>query len=89
MDEAQLDRVGCFNTKRRRCAQRHLPTDPAEVKQRRWDRFMEKAQVISEVRKLAAKSAPVMDVIIATSTRQRRDGRRKSDARDRRKPVYR
>ena len=36
---------------------------PAEVKQDRWDRFMEKAQAISEA-KLAAKVGKRMDVIV-------------------------
>jgi ribosomal protein S12 methylthiotransferase len=65
MDEAQLDRVGCFQYENVAGARSNALPDhvPAEVKQERWDRFMEKAQVISEA-KLAAKVGSVMDVII-------------------------
>ena len=65
LDEAQLDRVGCFqyeNVSGARAAD--LPDHvPAEVKQDRWDRFMQKAQAISEA-KLAQKLGQVMDVIV-------------------------
>ena len=65
MDEAQLDRVGCFQYENVDGARATALPDhvPAEVKQERWDRFMEKAQAISEA-KLAAKVGQVMDVII-------------------------
>ena len=65
MDEAQLDRVGCFQYENVDGARSNdLPDHgPAEVKQERWDRFMEKAQVISEA-KLAAKVGSTIDVII-------------------------
>ena len=65
MNEAQLDRVGCFQYENVAGARSNALPDnvPAEVKQERWDRFMEKAQVISEA-KLAAKVGSVMDVII-------------------------
>ena len=65
MDEAQLDRVGCFQYENVDGARSNdLPGHvPAEVKQERWDRFMEKAQVISEA-KLAAKVGSTIDVII-------------------------
>ena len=36
---------------------------PTEVKQERWERFMEKAQAISEA-KLAAKVGPILQVIV-------------------------
>ena len=65
LDEAQLDRVGCFqyeNVAGARAAD--LPDHvPAEIKQDRWDRFMQKAQAISEA-KLAQKLGQVMDVIV-------------------------
>ena len=50
MDEAQLDRVGCFQYENVDGARSNdLPDHvPAEVKQERWERFMEKAQAISE-----------------------------------------
>ncbi|PYC49300.1 30S ribosomal protein S12 methylthiotransferase RimO [Litorivita pollutaquae] len=65
MDEAQLDRVGCFKYENVDGARSNaLPDHVAEaVKQERWDRFMEKAQAISEA-KLAAKVGRVIDVIV-------------------------
>ncbi len=65
MDEAQLDRVGCFQYENVDGARATALPDhvPAELKQERWDRFMEKAQAISEA-KLAAKVGQTMDVII-------------------------
>jgi ribosomal protein S12 methylthiotransferase len=65
MDEAQLDRVGCFQYENVDGARSNdLPDHVrAEVKQDRWDRFMEKAQAISEA-KLEAKVGQVMDVIV-------------------------
>ncbi|GAB5437502.1 MAG: 30S ribosomal protein S12 methylthiotransferase RimO [Falsiruegeria mediterranea] len=65
MDEAQLDRVGCFQYENVDGARSNdLPDHvPDEIKQDRWDRFMEKAQAISEA-KLEAKVGQVMDVIV-------------------------
>ena len=65
LDEAQLDRVGCFQYENVAGARSNdLPDHvPAEVKQDRWDRFMEKSQAISEA-KLAAKVGKVMEVIV-------------------------
>jgi len=65
MDEAQLDRVGCFKYENVDGARSNALPDhvPEEVKQERWDRFMEKAQAISEA-KLAAKVGQVMQVIV-------------------------
>jgi len=65
LDEAQLDRVGCFQYENVDGARSNALPDhvPAEVKQERWDRFMDKAQAISEA-KLAAKLGKVMDVIV-------------------------
>jgi ribosomal protein S12 methylthiotransferase len=65
MDEAQLDRVGCFQYENVDGARSNdLPDHvPDEVKQDRWDRFMEKAQAISEA-KLAAKVGSRQDVIV-------------------------
>ncbi len=65
MSEAQLDRIGCFQYENVDGARSNALPDhvPAEVKQNRWDRFMEKAQAISEA-KLAAKVGQTMDVII-------------------------
>lgn len=65
LDEAQLDRVGCFQYENVAGARSNdLPDHvPAEVKQERWDRFMEKAQAISEA-KLARKVGKVLEVIV-------------------------
>ena len=65
LDEAQLDRVGCFQYENVAGARSNdLPDHvPEDVKQDRWDRFMQKAQAISEA-KLAAKVGQTMDVII-------------------------
>ena len=65
LDEAQLDRVGCFQYEnvagaRSNALSGHVPT---EVKQDRWDRFMAKAQAISEA-KLAARVGQRLDVIV-------------------------
>ena len=65
MDEAQLDRVGCFKYENVDGARSNALPDhvPEEVKQDRWDRFMEKAQAIS-VSKLAAKVGKTQPVIV-------------------------
>ena len=65
MDEAQLDRVGCFQYENVAGARSNLLPDhvAAEVKQDRFDRFMAKAQAISEA-KLAAKVGRTLQVIV-------------------------
>ena len=65
LDEAQLDRVGCFKYENVAGARSNELPDhvPETVKQERWDRFMEKAQTIS-VDKLAAKVGTLRDVLI-------------------------
>ncbi|MDP5365593.1 MAG: 30S ribosomal protein S12 methylthiotransferase RimO, partial [Paracoccaceae bacterium] len=65
LDEAQLDRVGCFKYENVAGARSNALPDhvPDEVKQDRWDRFMEKAQAISEA-KLAAKVGRVIEAIV-------------------------
>ncbi|TCO73923.1 30S ribosomal protein S12 methylthiotransferase RimO [Rhodovulum euryhalinum] len=65
LDEAQLDRVGCFQYENVAGARSNaLPGHvPDEVKQDRWHRFMEKAQGISEA-KLAAKVGQRLQVIV-------------------------
>jgi len=65
MDEAQLDRVGCFQYENVDGARSNDLPDHVdeEVKQDRWERFMEKAQAISEA-KLAAKVGKVLEVIV-------------------------
>ena len=65
MDEARLDRVGCFKYENVEGARSNdLPDHlPEEVKQERWGRFMEKAQAISEA-KLQAKVGKQLQVIV-------------------------
>lgn len=65
LEEAQLDRVGCFQYEnvagaRSNDLQDHVAED---VKQERWERFMEKAQAISEA-KLANKVGQQMEVLV-------------------------
>mgnify|MGYP002700342179 FL=1 len=65
LDEAQLDRVGCFQYEnvdgaRSNVLKNHIEPD---VKQDRWERFMEKSQTISET-KLAKKVGLNLDVIV-------------------------
>jgi ribosomal protein S12 methylthiotransferase len=65
LEEAQLDRVGCFQYENVAGARSNaLPDHVAEdVKQDRWDRFMARAQAISEA-KLAAKVGQRLQVIV-------------------------
>ena len=65
LDEAQLDRVGCFQYENVDGARSNdLPDHvPDDVKQDRWDRFMEKAQAISEA-KLQAKVGKTLEAIV-------------------------
>ena len=65
LDEAQLDRVGCFKYENVAGARSNVLPDHVaeEVKQDRWDRFMQKAQAISEA-KLAAKMGQTMMVLV-------------------------
>ena len=65
LDEAQLDRVGCFKYENVQGARANaLPDHVAEeVKQDRWERFMQRAQAISAAR-LAARVGRVEQVIV-------------------------
>jgi len=65
LDEAQLDRVGCFQYENVAGARSNALPDhvPAELKQERFERFMEKAQAISEAR-LAARVGTRMEVLV-------------------------
>ncbi|MFV0334529.1 MAG: 30S ribosomal protein S12 methylthiotransferase RimO [Tropicimonas sp.] len=81
LEEAQLDRVGCFkyeNVAGARSAA--LPDHVAEeVKQARWERFMETAQRISEAR-LAARVGRRMEVIVDLVEEDAATCRTKADA---------
>ncbi len=65
LDEAQLDRVGCFQYENVEGARSNALPDhvSSDVKQDRWNRFMEKAQAISEA-KLQAKVGTTIEAII-------------------------
>jgi ribosomal protein S12 methylthiotransferase len=81
LDEAQLDRVGCFQYENVAGARSNALPDhvPEDVKQDRWERFMEKAQAISEV-KLAAKVGQRLEVIVDSVDGEGATCRGKADA---------
>ena len=81
LDEAQLDRVGCFQYENVEGARANALPDhvAAEVKQERWERFMEKAQAISEA-KLAAKVGQIMEVVVDEVDADAATCRTKADA---------
>ena len=65
LDEAQLDRIGCFQYENVDGARSNALSDHVDpdAKQDRWERFMEKSQIISEA-KLAAKVGTQLHVIV-------------------------
>ena len=81
LDEAQLDRVGCFRYENVAGARSNdLPDHvPEDVKEERWQRFMEKAQAISEA-KLAAKVGRRLEVIVDAVDAEGATCRTKADA---------
>ncbi len=81
LDEAQLDRVGCFKYENVAGARSNdAPDHVAEaVKQERWERFMEKSQAISEA-KLAAKVGQRLEVIVDEIDSEGATCRTKADA---------
>ena len=81
MDEAQLDRVGCFQYENVAGARSNALADhvPAEVKQERFERFMQKAQSISEA-KLATKVGTIIQVIVDEVDEDGATCRTKADA---------
>ncbi len=81
LDEAQLDRVGCFQYEKVAGARSNALPDHVnpEVKQDRYDRFMEKSQAISEA-KLAAKVGKVLEVIVDEVDEDGATCRTKADA---------
>lgn len=81
LDEAQLDRVGCFQYSPVEGAtaneiDNHVPD---EVKQDRWERFMEKQQAIS-TKKLQGKVGKTLPVIIDEVDEEGAVGRTQGDA---------
>jgi ribosomal protein S12 methylthiotransferase len=81
LDEARLDRVGCFQYENVAGARSNALPDhvPDEVKQDRWNRFMERAQAISEA-KLAAKVGTTLAVIVDEVDEDGATCRTKADA---------
>jgi ribosomal protein S12 methylthiotransferase len=81
LDEAQLDRVGCFQYENvAGAAANDLPDHvPEDVKAERWARFMEKAQAISAA-KLAAKVGTTLEVIVDAVDAEGATCRTKADA---------
>ena len=81
LDEAQLDRVGCFKYENVDGARSNaLPDQLAEeVKQERWERFMQRAQAISETR-LAARVGQRLEVIVDAVDAEAATCRSKMDA---------
>ncbi|MBU6950012.1 30S ribosomal protein S12 methylthiotransferase RimO [Hahella sp. HN01] len=81
LEEAQLDRVGCFKYSPVEGATANELPDPVEeaVKQERWERFMEVQQRISASR-LQAKIGKRMDVIVDEVVEEGAVCRSKADA---------
>ena len=81
LEEAQLDRVGCFRYENvAGAASNDLPGAIApEVIDERWNRLMEKQRSISEAR-LAARVGTHIDVIVDSVTEESIIGRSKGDA---------
>ena len=81
LEEAQLDRVGCFRYEDvAGAASNALPDQvPQEVKEERWHRFMERAQAISAA-KLAKKVGKVQEVIVDEMDEEAATCRTKADA---------
>jgi ribosomal protein S12 methylthiotransferase len=81
LDDAQLDRVGCFKYENVAGARSNALPDhvPEDVKQDRWERFMERAQTISEA-KLAAKVGKRLEVIVDEVDAEAATCRTKADA---------
>lgn len=81
MQEAQLDRVGCFKYENvEGAAARELPDQVADdVKQERWERFMAAQQKISAA-KLKAKVGRTLDVLVDETKRTTAVGRCYADA---------
>jgi len=81
LDAAQLDRVGCFMySPVEGAAANNLPDQVAEeVKQKRYDRFMQKQQVISTA-KLSQRVGQELQVLVEQKTAEGYVGRSYADA---------
>ena len=81
LQEAQLDRVGCFKYSPVEGASANILPDPVpeEIKQERYDRFMQVQQKISR-RKLAAKIGKTIEVLVDETGGEAVLGRSAADA---------
>jgi ribosomal protein S12 methylthiotransferase len=81
LHEAQLDRVGCFKYSPVEGATANALPDPVadEIKQERWERFMQTQASISAAR-LQRKVGSVQQVIVDTEEAERYVGRGTADA---------
>jgi len=81
LNEASLDRVGCFRYEpvRGAVANELAPPVPGEVKEERWHRFMQRQQAIS-AKRLKAKVGTRQQVIIDEPGQNLAKGRSKADA---------
>ena len=91
LDEAQLDRVGCFNYSPVEGAAANALAAPVpdEVQEERWHRFMQVQQEISAQRlkrKVGTRQQVIIDEVGPTVAKGRSNGRR---ARDRRRRLRR
>ena len=81
LNEASLDRVGCFRYEpvKGAVANELAPPVPGEVKEERWHRFMQRQQAIS-AKRLKAKVGTRQQVIIDEPGQNLAKGRSKADA---------
>jgi ribosomal protein S12 methylthiotransferase len=90
LKEAQLDRVGCFKYEPVKGAKANDLPDavPEEIKQERWDRFMEAQQEISAARLQAKVGRTLMCIIDEADGEGGADARSMADAPDIDGKVY-
>ena len=81
LDEAQLDRVGCFQYSPVKGARANDLPDPVPeaIRQERWDRFMQRQQGISAA-KMEAKIGSTVEVLIDEVDAEGAIGRSRADA---------
>ncbi|SBW13008.1 putative AdoMet-dependent methyltransferase, UPF0004 family [uncultured Alphaproteobacteria bacterium] len=89
IDQAELDRVGCFKYENVAGAPANALADhlPEEVKDERWHRFMQAQQAVS-ARRMAAKIGTRIDVIVDEVDEEGAIGRSAADAPDIDGEVY-
>ena len=81
LEEAQLDRVGCFQYENVEGARSNLLLNqvPSDIKQDRWERFMSKANEISS-QKLERKVGTTVKVIVDQVAEDKAISRTQADA---------